>query len=174
MKTFSTATCIFAITTFAVLLPQFSYAAPAEPFKWYGLGGELTGESNEPRRWLGRLGISEDLGLEGIFAMQHRSRECGAASEGDCDLSRLDFGAGVIYDVAPSAAITPYFAGRLIVTWTGEDGHHDDTSATAETACGAEYVIMKRLGISGELNFRFHTDPTEIVTSTRVRAYFYF
>ena len=62
MKTFSTATCIFAITTFAVLLPQFSYAAPAEPFKWYGLGGELTGESNEPRRWLGRLGISEDLG----------------------------------------------------------------------------------------------------------------
>jgi hypothetical protein len=43
----------------------------------------------------------------------------------------------------------------------------------AETACGVEYVIMKRLGISGELNFSFHTDPTQIFTSTRVRCYFY-
>ena len=40
-------------------------------------------------------------------------------------------------------------------------------------AGGAEYVIMRRLGISGELNFNFGTNPTKVMTTTVVRFYFY-
>jgi hypothetical protein len=166
MKRFSFAACILTIATFAVLLPQFAFAQ--EPFKWYGIGGEITGESGEPRRWLGRLGIGEQLGVEALFAMEHIS---GTGINEDNDFTRLDVGAGLIYDVAPAASVTPYLAGRFILVMTG-DGE-SNTAGVVETACGVEYVIMKRLGISGELNFSFHTNPTQIFTSTRVRCYFY-
>jgi hypothetical protein len=166
MKRLSLATCLLTIATFAVLLPQF--AAAQEPFKWYGIGGELTGESGEPRRWLGRLGLGEQLGIEALFAMEHLS---GTGIHDGQDYTRLDVGGGVIYDVAPLAEVTPYFAGRFILVMTGNST--DNTSGVVEAACGVEYVIMKRLGLSGELNFSFHTDPTQIFTSTRVRCYFY-
>ena len=169
MKRFSVTACLFAVAAFAVLLPQFSYGAPDEPFKWYGLGGELTGNPSEPRRWLGRLGITNQIGGEAIFAMEHSSYTC----EGhDCDRTRVDIGAGVIYDVAPAAMISPYFAGRFILTMIGNS--EDETSGTVEGAYGIEYVIAKRLGLSGELNFSVRTDPSQILTSTRVRFYFYF
>jgi hypothetical protein len=166
MKRCHFAACILSLATFAVLLPQLAFAQ--EPFKWYGIGGEITGESGEPRRWLGRLGIGEQLGVEALFAMEHISS---TGIHEDNGFTRLDVGAGIIYDVAPAAAVTPYLAGRFILVMTGNG--EDNTSGVVETACGVEYVIMKRLGISGELNFSFHTDPTQIFTSTRVRCYFY-
>jgi hypothetical protein len=166
VKRLSFASIILAIAAFAVLAPHMVFAQ--EPFKWYGIGGEITSESGEPRRWLGRVGISEQLGVEALFAMEHLS---GTGVHEDNDYTRLDVGAGLIYDVAPTASITPYFAGRFILVMTGDDT--DNTSGVVETACGVEYVIMKRLGLSGELNFNFRTDPTQIFTSTRIRCFFY-
>jgi hypothetical protein len=48
-----------------------------------------------------------------------------------------------------------------------------ETAGTVEAATGVEYVILKRLGLSGELNFSFGTNPTKVLTTTRVRFYFY-
>ena len=171
MTRFSLATFVLTVCAVAVMLPQLAAAAPDEPFRWYGLGGEITSESGNPRRWLGRVGVTEQIGAEIVFAMAHRSSD-----DESCEITRLDFGGGVIYDVAPSAPVTPYFAGRMILNIAGVDcnSHHNETAGTVEIACGAEYVIMKRLGLSGELNFSFETDPTAVFTSTRVRAYFYF
>lgn len=181
MRRFSLGTCILAVVAFAVLVPQFTFAAPDEPFRWYGLGGEMTSEADNPRRWLGRIGVTELVGVEMIFGMAHQSSDCtnpcNPACAHTCYGTRLDLGAGIIYDVAPAAALTPYFAARMVLNLRSEDSprhHHDDTAATFETACGAEYVLMRRLGLSGELNLSLHTDPGEIRTSTRVRAYFYF
>jgi hypothetical protein len=78
----------------------------------------------------------------------------------------------VIYDIVPGATISPYRAGRFILTMTGNG--ESETSGTFEAASGVEYVIMKRLGVSGELNFSFHTDPTQVITSTVIRFHFYF
>jgi hypothetical protein len=47
------------------------------------------------------------------------------------------------------------------------------TSGTVEAAGGVEYVIMRRLGISGELNFSFGTNPSKVMTTTVMRFYFY-
>ena len=166
MRTRSVLTCLLAIAALAVISPRL-FAAD-EPFKWYGIGGEITTHSEEPRRWLGRLGLGEQLGIEALFAMQHLSDN---SDHADNDYTRLDIGGGVIYDVAPFATITPYFAGRftLVMTSNGQD----DTSGMVEAACGVEYIMAKRVGLSGELNFNFNTDPTRIFTSTRVRCYFY-
>jgi hypothetical protein len=161
------ATCILTIAALAVFWPQFANAD--EPFRWYGIGGELTSDSGQPRRWLGQMGINEQIGVEALFAMQHLSDD---NTHADNDFTRLDVGAGLIYDVAPFAAITPYFAGRFILVITGNG--EGNASGVVEAACGAEYVVMKHLGLAGELNFNFHTDPAEIFTSTRVRCYFYF
>jgi hypothetical protein len=166
MKKRSLVTCLIAVAALAVIAPRL--ASAEEPFKWYGIGGEITTHSDEPRRWLGRLGLGEQLGIEALFAMQHLSDD---SNHLDNDYTRLDIGAGVIYDVAPFAVLTPYFAGRFILVMTSNGD--DDTSGLVEAACGVEYVVMKRLGISGELNFNFRTDPTQIFTSTRVRCYFY-
>ena len=166
MKSLCFASCVLAITAFAALLPQFALAQ--EPFRWYGIGGDITSQPNEPRRWLGRIGISEEISAEAIFAMEHISN---GSNSGNSDYTRLDVGGGIIYDVAPTASLTPYFAGRFILVMTGDD--ESNTSGVVEAACGVEYVIMSRLGISGELNFNFHTDPTQIFTSTKVRCYFY-
>jgi hypothetical protein len=169
MKRCSLAASLFAVAVLATALPQMVWATPDEPFKWYGVGGEITSDSGQPRRWLGRIGISDQMGAEVLFAMQHTSADCGQT---DCDATRIDIGAGLIYDVAPAAAITPYCAGRFILTSVG-DGE-SNTSGTIELAGGVEYVIMKRLGISGELDFTVRTDPSEIGTTTRVKFYFYF
>jgi hypothetical protein len=167
MKQTHLAATFLAVAMVVLMVPQASMGAEDEHIKWYGLGGELTG----PKRWLGRIGISEYLGTEVLFAMEHYSADC-AQGQGDCDFTRLDVGAGVIYDIVPNAGISPYLAGRFILTMTGNGD--SETSGTIEAATGVEYVIMKRIGISGELNFSFHTDPTEIATSTVVRFYFYF
>jgi hypothetical protein len=149
-------------------LPQIAWTG--EPFRWYGIGGELTGDSGQARRWLGRVGMSDQLGAEVLFAMRHTSDGCSGQAN-DCDFTRIDIGAGVIYDVAPSAEVTPYLAGRFILTSIGNGD--SETSGTIEAAGGVEYVIMKRLGISAELDFSVRTDPSEVVTATRVRFYFY-
>ncbi len=141
--------------------------------KWYGIGGQIT----KPYRWLGRLGITGDLGAEIIFGMEHLSDGCsgdkdnGSSDDKDCDFTKLDIGAGFIYDFVPESPLTPYVAGRFILTMIGNGS--SDTSGTVETALGAEYVIMRRLGLSGELNFSFGTSPSRIRTTTLVRAYFY-
>ena len=137
-----------------------------EYIKWYGVGGELNGA----RRWFGRIGISESFGAEVIFAMEHQSQDCGPHV--DCDYTRLDIGIGGIYDVAPFSKVSPYLAGRFILTMTG-DGE-SNTSGTIEAAGGVEYVILKRIGLRGELNFSFQTDPTRVATTTIVGFFFYF
>jgi hypothetical protein len=169
MKRSSLVSWLLAVIATAVLLPQLASAGMGEPFRWYGIGGEMTSDSGQPKRWLGRIGVSDQMGVEVLFAMQHTS--CGIAGQ-DCDLTRVDIGGGVIYDVAPAAELTPYLAGRFILTMAG-DGE-SETSGTIEAACGVEYVIIKRFGISGELNFSVHTDPSQVLTGTRVRLYFYF
>ena len=67
--------------------------------------------------------------------------------------------------------LTPYIAGRFILTMLGNGD--SETSGTVEAAGGVEYVIMKRLGISSELNFNFGTNPSKVMTTTRVRFHFY-
>jgi hypothetical protein len=171
MRRLDATPCILAVAVAAAmcaaLVPRLAAAYPEEPFRWYGLGGELTSDSGCPRHWLARIGIDDQLGAEVLFALAHT--EVAGSSH---DATRVDVGAGLIYDLAPTAAITPYGAARFILSIT--DADDTDTGATAEAACGAEYAIGGRLGLSGELDFSLHTDPSEIITSTRVRFYFYF
>ena len=172
MKRFVFLSWLLAAGALAALVPQTGSAAPDEPFRWYGIGGDINSVTNEPRRWLGRIGINSDLGAEILFAMQHISEDCSGGAYTDCDYTRIDLGAGAIYDVAPGSALTPYVAGRFILTMTSNGD--DNTSGIIEAAGGAEYAIMKRLGVSAELNFSVRTDPAQILTSTRMRFYFYF
>jgi hypothetical protein len=167
MKRFAFINAILAALVLISVLPQVSLGAEGDHIKWYGLGGELNG----PKRWFGRIGITEYLGAEVIFAMEHKSRECNKGA-GDCDSTTLDVGAGAIYELVPGAKVTPYLAGRFILTMIGNGD--SETSGTVEAAGGVEYLLMTRLGISGELNFTFRTDPTRVATATRVRFYFYF
>jgi hypothetical protein len=167
MNRISAFSALLMITVLILTAPSICSAQDGEHIKWYGLGGELTG----PHRWLGRIGINEYLGTEVIFGMEHTSYDCHGGA-GDCDSTALDVGVGVIYDFVPSARISPYLAGRFILTMTGNG--ESDTAGTIEAASGVEYIIMKRIGLSGELNFSFHTDPTKVKTSTIVRFYFYF
>jgi len=168
MKHLSVPSCLLFAAMLAVLIPQLAWAAD-EPFKWYGIGGDLTTVSNEPRRWLGRIGMSDDLGAEILFSLQHI--ECDS-DPFDCDYTRVDVGAGFIYDLVPSSSLTPYVAGRFILSMA--DNGTDENSGIIETAGGVEYVLSKRVGVSAELNFSIQTDPTVILTSTRTRFYFYF
>jgi hypothetical protein len=160
---------LFLFAVLAVMVMSFPVQAEEDNFvKWYGVGGQIT----EPHRWLGRLGITEDLGAEIIFGFEHRSDDCGNESDGkDCDFTRMDIGAGFIYDFVPASKLTPYIAGRFILTMLGNGS--SETSGTVEAAGGVEYVIMRRLGISGELNFNFGTNPSKVMTTTVVRCYFY-
>lgn len=167
MKCVNAFSAVIAIAVIMLITPQICSAQEGEHIKWYGLGGELTG----PHRWLGRIGINEYLGTEVIFGLEHTSHDC-PGSRTDCDSTTLDVGVGVIYDLVPSARISPYLAGRFILTMTGNG--ESDTAGTIEAASGVEYIVMKRIGLSGELNFSFHTDPTKVKTSTVVRFYFYF
>jgi hypothetical protein len=167
MKHIAFINAVLATLILMLVLPQGSLGADGDHIKWYGLGGELNG----PKRWFGRIGITEYLGAEVIFAMEHTSRECNK-SVGDCDSTTLDVGAGAIYELIPGAKVTPYLAGRFILTMSGNG--NSETSGTVEAAGGVEYLLMKRLGFSGELNFRFRTDPTHVATATRIRFYFYF
>ncbi len=158
---------LFAVL--AIVVMSFPVQAEEDNFvKWYGFGGEIT----EPHRWLGRLGITEDLGAEIIFGLEHRSDDCSNGSDGnDCDFTKMDIGAGFIYDVIPASKLTPYIAGRFILTMLGNGS--SEVSGTVEAAGGVEYVIMRRLGISSELNFNFGTNPSKVMTTTVVRFYFY-
>jgi len=179
---------LFAVL--AIMVMSFPAQAEEDNFvKWYGVGGQIT----EPHRWLGRLGITEDLGAEIIFGLEHRSDDCSNESDGkDCDFTRMDIGAGFIYDFVPASKLTPYIAGRFILTMLGNGSSEtsgtveagrfiltmlgngsSETSGTVEAAGGVEYVIMRRLGISGELNFNFGTNPSNVMTTTVVRCYFY-
>lgn len=171
MKRFWISSLFLGAGALAMLAPLVAHATPEEPFRWYGVGGEITTTADEPRRWLGRIGVTEEIGAEVLFAMQHTSGDCKGTST-DCDYTRIDVGAGMIYDVAPISQITPYFASRFILSMTGNG--EDQTSGIIEAAGGVEYTIIKRLGVSGELNFSVRTDPTQVLTSTRVRFYFYF
>lgn len=166
MRYFSISRVVITLFILSLALPQIAAAQGDDHIKWYGVGGELT----EPHRWFGRLGVTENLGAEIVFGMEHISMEC-AHGEGDCDETQLDVGAGFVYDFAPSGTITPYLGGRFILSMIGNG--ESETSGTVEAAGGVEYVIMKRIGLSGELNFSFATDPTHILTTTRVRFYFY-
>jgi hypothetical protein len=166
MRSFSTTGTLIIICLFLTALTQAAAAQDEGDIKWYGIGGEL----NEPHHWLGRVGVTENLGVEIIFGMEHISMDC-AEGTGNCDHTNLDVGAGFIYDLVPTGRITPYLGGRFILSMIGNG--ESETSGTVEAAGGVEYVIMKRIGISGELNFSFATDPTHILTTTRVRCYFY-
>jgi len=159
---------LISVVLLAVVVMSCPVQAEDDFVKWYGLGGEIT----EPHRWLGRLAIAEDLGVEIIFGLEHRSDDCGSESDGkDCDFTKMDIGAGLIYDFVPASNLTPYVAGRFILTMLGDGS--SETSGTVEAAGGAEYIIMRRLGISGELNFNFGTSPSKVMTTTVVRFYFY-
>jgi hypothetical protein len=156
---------ILTLSALLVFCAGTARAADEEAVKWYGVGGEISGS----HRWLGRIGINEYLGTEVIFAMNHMSYDCPG---GDCDSTTLDVGAGVIYEVLPGATISPYLAGRFILTMTGNG--ESENSGTVEAAAGVEYLIMRRLGLSGELNFNFRTDPTRVGTTTVLRFHLYF
>jgi hypothetical protein len=166
MRSVSTLKVLIAICAAMLFVAQAAAAQNNDHIKWYGIGGEL----DDPHHWFGRLGVTENLGAEIIFGMEHISIECDHG-EGDCDETKLDVGAGIIYDLVPSSQVTPYLGARFILSMIGNGD--SETSGTVEAASGVEYVIMKRLGLSGELNFSFGTDPTHIVTTTRVRFYFY-
>jgi hypothetical protein len=166
MRSFSTFKALAAAGMLLLALTQASIAQEDDHIRWYGVGGEL----DDPHHWFGRIGVTENLGAEIIFGMEHISREC-EHSDGDCDETQLDVGTGFIYDFTPAGRMTPYIAGRFILTMIGNG--ESETSGTVEAASGVEYVIMKRIGLSGELNFSFSTDPTHILTTTRVRFYFY-
>jgi hypothetical protein len=166
MTSFSLAKALVAVFVLVVAFAATSSAQDDEYVKWYGIGGEL----DDPHHWLGRIGVTENLGAEIVFGMEHISLDCDHG-DGDCDETDLDIGGGLIYDLAPVGKISPYLAGRFVLTMTG-DGE-SETSGTVEAAGGVEYVIMKRIGLSSELNFSFSTDPTHVLTTTRVRFYFY-
>jgi hypothetical protein len=167
MKRITVVKTVLAALILMLALPQVSLGAEDDYIKWYGLGGELNG----PMRWFGRIGINEYLGAEVIFAMEHISLDC-EDGIGDCSSTSLDVGAGAIYELVPGAKIAPYLAGRFILTMRGNGD--SETSGTVEAAGGVEYLLMQRLGVSGELNFSFRTDPTHVATGTRIRFYFYF
>jgi hypothetical protein len=166
MRSFATAKTLVMVLLLVLAAARVAPAQDDENFKWYGVGGEL----DDPHHWLGRLGVTQNLGAEIIFGMEHISQDC-EHGDGDCDVTQLDVGAGLIYDFTPAGRMTPYMAGRFILSMIG-DGD-SETSGTVEAAGGVEYVIMKRIGLSGELNFTFSTDPTHVLTTTRVRFYFY-
>ncbi len=140
----------------ALLLPP-AVKAQDEPFKWYGIGGELNGSN----RWLGRFGITSKVGAEVLVGLDWES-------DGWSDYS---LGAGVIYDYAPTSDVTPFTMCRLVVRRHG-DGE-TKTSLGLEVGGGAEYVIRKRIGLSAELNFNLGFNPSRVMTTTLVRAYFY-
>ena len=166
MRSFPKTKILVVMSLLLLAAAGVAQAQDDDHIKWYGVGGEL----NEPHHWLARLGVTESLGAEIIFGMEHISAEC-ESGKGDCDVTELDVGAGLIYDFAPASVITPYVGGRFILSMIG-DGE-SETSGTVEAASGVEYIIMKRIGLSGELNFSFSTDPTHVLTTTRVRFYFY-
>ncbi len=166
MRSFSTAKIIVIMFLLVLAVARVAPAQDAEHIKWYGVGGDL----NDPHHWFGRLGVTQNLGAEIIFGMEHTSKDC-EHGDGDCDVTQLDVGAGFIYDFAPASQITPYVGGRFILSMIGNG--ESKTAGTVEAASGVEYVIMKRIGLSGELNFSFSTDPTHVLTTTRVRFYFY-
>jgi opacity protein-like surface antigen len=145
------------LITLAFIIPSSSQAEEAEPFKWYGVGGELNGM----KRWMGRLGITQHVGAEMLFGIDWES-------DANSDYS---LGAGVIYDYAPTAEITPYTMCRFILRRV--DNGNSKTSIQLEAGGGVEYVIKKRVGISAELNFNFSFDPARMMTTTLLRAYFY-
>jgi hypothetical protein len=60
---------LFIALVTAVVISSPVHAEEDNFVKWYGFGGEIT----EPHRWLGRLGVTEDLGAEIIFGIEHRS-----------------------------------------------------------------------------------------------------
>jgi hypothetical protein len=142
----------------ALFLIPLATQAQDEPFKWYGIGGELNG----PRRWFARIGVTQSMGAEVIFAMDYRSG----------GISELDVGVGAIYDYAPTSQVSPYVAGRFILHMEGNG--ESKTSGRVEAAGGVEYVIMERIGVSGEINFNFSTDPSRVMTTTLMKFYFYF
>ncbi len=144
------------LATLAFIAPPTSQAEE-EPFKWYGIGGELNGS----KRWLGRIGVTEHVGAEFLFGADWES-------EANSDYSA---GAGVIYDYAPMAEIAPYTMCRFLLRRV--DNGVSKTSMQLEGGGGVEYVIKKRVGISAELNFNFSFDPSRVMTTTLVRAYFY-
>ena len=144
------------LVTLALIAPSHA-DAQEEPFRWYGVGGELNG----PRRWFGRIGVTEHVGAEVLFGVDWES-------EADSDYS---LGAGVIYDYAPAAELTPYTMCRFVLRRV--DNGESKTSIQLEAGGGAEYVIKKRIGISAELNFNFSFDPSRVMTTTLLRAYFY-
>ena len=158
---------VLAALILLLALTQVSLCAEDDFIKWYGLGGELNG----PMRWFGRIGITEYLGAEVIFSMEHLSLDC-EDGKGDCSYTALDVGTGAVYELVPGAKISPYLAGRFILTMIGNGD--SETSGTVEAAGGVEYLLMKRLGLSGELNFKFSTNPTHVATATLIRFYFYF
>ena len=166
MRSFSTVKTLISVCVLLLALTLASSAQEDGHIRWYGVGGEL----DAPHHWFGRIGITENLGAEIIFGMEHISLDC-EHGDGDCDETKLDVGTGFIYDFVPSGQITPYLAGRFILSMIGNG--ESETSGTVEAAGGVEYVIMRRIGLSGELNFSFGTDPTHILTTTRVRFYFY-
>jgi hypothetical protein len=144
------------LVTLASVIPSTARTQD-EPFKWYGVGGEFNGA----RRWLGRFGITENVGAEAIFGVDWRSG----------GPKFFDLGAGVIYDYAPTAEISPYAMCRFILHI--EDNGEYDSDGRIEVGGGAEYIFIKRIGISAELNFGIGLDPSRVMTTTLVRAYFY-
>jgi opacity protein-like surface antigen len=146
------------IATLALIIPVAATAQTEdEPYKWYGIGGELNGSN----RWLGRIGITKNLGAEVLLGLDWESD-----SNSDYTL-----GAGVIYDYAPTSDITPFTMCRVLAH--RRDNGESKTSLGFEVGGGVEYVIKKRIGISAELNFNFSFDPSRIMTTTLLRAYFY-
>jgi hypothetical protein len=166
MRTLPAAKALLAIVLAMIAVPYLALAQEDENFKWYGVGGEI----DYPNRWLARIGMTENLGAELIFGLEHISQDC-ETGQGDCDFTELKVGAGVVYDFVPTEQVTPYLGGRFILTMT--DNGESETAGAVEAAGGVEYVIRKRVGLGGELNFSFGTNPTRILTTTRIRFYFY-
>lgn len=133
--------------------------------KWFGIGGEVT----QPKRWLGRFGLSPSTGIEAIFSLSHGSVEVMGF---ESDFTSVCFGGGLIHDFNAQSSLTPYLAGRLMIEIVSNGD--SETSLVIEAAGGLEYLVLKRLGIRGELDFSLGTDPTTVTTSTRVSALFYF
>lgn len=144
------------LAVIAFLIPA-STRAEVEPFKWYGIGGELNGS----RRWLGRIGITKSFGAEVAVGMDWES---GGSSF-------IELGAGVIYDYAPTSDITPFTMCRFILHRI--DNGESKSRGRIEVGGGVEYIIKQRIGISAELNFGVSLDPSRVMTTTLLRAYFY-
>ncbi len=153
------------VASLFILLLANALAAKETSGKWFGIGGDIT----EPKRWLGRFGLSPSTGIEAIFALAHGSVEFMGF---ESDFTSVCFGAGVIHDFNAQSSLTPYIAGRFMLDIVSND--ETDTSVVIEAAGGLEYLLFKRVGIRGELDFTLGTDPTTVTTSTRVSALFYF